>query len=83
MNIIYGDIMEKWCKENDFSITELINGAYEWAEECGAYGVRDFEYKTGRGDGTTSYCMLFKYGLEEEDYHCKRLKICKQSEVEE
>lgn len=34
-------------------------------------------------DGVTSYCMLFKYGLEEENYHCKRLKICKQSEVEE
>lgn len=34
-------------------------------------------------DGVTSYCMLFKYGLEEENYHCKRLKICKQSEVGE
>ena len=34
-------------------------------------------------DGVTSYCMLFKYGLEEEDFHCKRLKICKQSEVKE
>lgn len=34
-------------------------------------------------DGVTSYCMLFKYGLEEENYHCKRLKICKQAEVEE
>lgn len=34
-------------------------------------------------DGVTSYCMLFKYGLEEENYHCKRLKICKQSEVKE
>lgn len=32
-------------------------------------------------DGVTSYCMLFKYALEEENYHCKRLKICKQSEV--
>ena len=34
-------------------------------------------------DGVTSQCMLFKYGLEEESYHCKRLKICKQSEVKE
>ena len=34
-------------------------------------------------DGVTSYCMLFKYGLEEENYHCKRLKVCKQSEVKE
>ena len=34
-------------------------------------------------DGVTSYCMLFKYGLEEENYHCKRLKICKQSEGKE
>lgn len=58
MNIIYGDIMEKWCKENDFSITELINGAYEWAEECGVYGVRDFEYKTGRGDETVFFDLV-------------------------
>lgn len=34
-------------------------------------------------DGVTAYCMLFKYALEEEDFHCKRLKICKQSEVKE
>lgn len=34
-------------------------------------------------DGITSYCVLFKYALEEENYHCKRLKICKQSEVKE
>ena len=34
-------------------------------------------------DGVTSYCMLFKYALKEENYHCKRLKICKQSEVKE
>ena len=34
-------------------------------------------------DGVTSYCMLFKHGLEQENYHYKRLKICKQSEVEE
>lgn len=34
-------------------------------------------------DGVTSYCMLFKYALEEENYHCKRLKICKQLEEKE
>ena len=34
-------------------------------------------------DGVTSYCMLFKYALEEEDFHCKRLKACKNAEVKE
>lgn len=32
-------------------------------------------------DGVTSYCMLFKYALE-EDYHCKRLRACKKAEVQ-
>ena len=34
-------------------------------------------------DGVATYCLAFNYALEEENYHCKRLKICKQSEVEE
>ena len=34
-------------------------------------------------DGVATYCLAFKYALEEENYHCKRLKICKQSEVKE
>ena len=34
-------------------------------------------------DGVAAYCVTFNYALEEENYHCKRLKICKQSEVKE
>lgn len=34
-------------------------------------------------DGIALYCIAFNYALEEENYHCKRLKICKQSEVKE
>ena len=34
-------------------------------------------------DGVTSYCMLFNYALEEENYHCKRLRACKKAEVKE
>ena len=33
-------------------------------------------------DGVATYCLAFNYALE-EDYHCKRLKMCKQSEVKE
>lgn len=31
-------------------------------------------------DGVTSYCVAFNYALEEEDFHCKRLKACKKAE---
>lgn len=34
-------------------------------------------------DGVTSYCMLFNSSLKEEDFHCKRLKSCKNAEVKE
>ena len=34
-------------------------------------------------DGVAAYCMLFKYALEEEDFHCKRLRACKKAEVKE
>ena len=34
-------------------------------------------------DGVATYCLAFNYALEEENYNCKRLKICKQSEVKE
>ena len=33
-------------------------------------------------DGVTSYCVAFNYALEEEDFHCKRLKACKKAEVQ-
>ena len=31
-------------------------------------------------DGVASYCIAFNYALEEEDFHCKRLKACKKAE---
>lgn len=31
-------------------------------------------------DGVVSYCVAFNYALEEEDFHCKRLKACKKAE---
>ena len=31
-------------------------------------------------DGVASYCVAFNYALEEEDFHCKRLKACKKAE---
>ena len=34
-------------------------------------------------DGVTSYCIAFNYALEEEDFHCKRLRVCKKAEVKE
>lgn len=34
-------------------------------------------------DGVASYCVAFNYALEEEDFHCKRLKACKKAEVKE
>ena len=34
-------------------------------------------------DGVATYCVAFNYALEEENYHCKRLKACKKAEVEE
>ena len=34
-------------------------------------------------DGVATYCLAFNYALEEANCHCKRLKICKQSEVKE
>lgn len=33
--------------------------------------------------GAIPYCVAFNDVLEEENYHCKRLKACKQAEVEE
>ncbi len=33
-------------------------------------------------DGVASYCVAFNYALEEEDFHCKRLKACKKAENE-
>lgn len=33
-------------------------------------------------DGVSLYCMIFNSLLKEENYHCKRLKICKESEVQ-
>lgn len=32
-------------------------------------------------DGVAAYCVAFNYALEEEDFHCKRLKACKNAEV--
>lgn len=32
-------------------------------------------------DGVATYCVAFNYALEEEDFHCKRLKACKNAEV--
>lgn len=58
MNIIYGDVYEKWCKENGFDTVEFGHRVYDYAEECGAYGVRDFEYKTGRGDETVFFDLV-------------------------
>ena len=34
-------------------------------------------------DGIAAYCVAFNYALEEEDFHCKRLKACKKAEVKE
>lgn len=31
-------------------------------------------------DGVATYCVAFNYALEEEDFHCKRLKACKKAE---
>lgn len=31
-------------------------------------------------DGVATYCIAFNYALEEEDFHCKRLKACKKAE---
>ena len=31
-------------------------------------------------DGVASYCVAFNYALKEEDFHCKRLKACKNAE---
>jgi hypothetical protein len=31
-------------------------------------------------DGVAAYCVAFNYALEEEDFHCKRLKACKKAE---
>lgn len=31
-------------------------------------------------DGVVAYCIAFNYALEEEDFHCKRLKACKKAE---
>ena len=31
-------------------------------------------------DGVATYCVAFNSTLEEEDFHCKRLKACKQAE---
>lgn len=31
-------------------------------------------------DGVVAYCVAFNYALEEEDFHCKRLKACKKAE---
>ena len=36
----------------------------------------------GVDDGVISYCVAFNYALEEEDFHCKRLKACKKAEVQ-
>lgn len=33
-------------------------------------------------DGVSLYCMIFDSLLKEENYHCKRLKICRESEVQ-
>lgn len=33
-------------------------------------------------DGVAAYCVAFNYALEEEDFHCKRLKTCKNAEVQ-
>ena len=32
-------------------------------------------------DGVATYCIAFNYALE-EDFHCKRLKSCKNVEVQ-
>lgn len=34
-------------------------------------------------DGVATYCIAFNYALEEEDFHCKRLKACKKAENQE
>lgn len=34
-------------------------------------------------DGVSLYCMIFNSSLKEENYHCKRLKACKNAEVKE
>ena len=34
-------------------------------------------------DGVTSYCLIFNSSLKEENYHCERLKSCKNAEVKE
>lgn len=34
-------------------------------------------------DGVAAYCVAFNYALEEEDFHCKRLRACKKAEVKE
>lgn len=32
MNIIYGDVYEKWCKENGFDTVEFGHRAYDYAD---------------------------------------------------
>ena len=34
-------------------------------------------------DGVAVYYIAFNYALEEEDFHCKRLRACEQAEVDE
>lgn len=73
------EMFHRYCNSCATSLHDVYESWSDKKEEAYKYCLCDMK----EHDGVASYCVAFNYSLEEEDFHCKRLKACKNAEVKE